>query len=55
MNKPAVREVYYEVYFDGKHRYEGALEDCREIALKAIDDDLVEVYEVTIFEEKIYV
>ena len=48
-----VREVYYEVYFDGLHQFEGAYEDCREIALHALDDDCAEVYEVTISEEKV--
>jgi len=48
-----VREVYYEVYFDGLHQFEGAYEDCREIALHALDDDCAEVYEVTVTEEKV--
>ena len=48
-----VREIYYEVYFDGLHQYEGSYEDCRDMALKAFDDDLAEVYKVTIMEEKV--
>ena len=48
-----IREVYYEVYFDGKHVYEGAFVDCRDMCLQALDDDLAEMYEVTITEEKV--
>jgi mRNA-degrading endonuclease YafQ of YafQ-DinJ toxin-antitoxin module len=48
-----VRETYYEVYFDGQHQYEGSYEDCRDIAINALDDDLAEVYKVTITEEKV--
>jgi len=48
-----VRETYYEVYFDGHHQIDGSYEDCRELALHALDDDCVEVYKVTIIEEKV--
>ena len=48
-----IREIYYEVYFDGHHMYEGAYSDCRDMYNKALDDDLAEVYKVTITEEKI--
>jgi hypothetical protein len=48
-----VREIYYEVYFDGTPQYEGNYEDCRDIALHALDDDCAEVYKVTITEEKV--
>jgi len=48
-----VREIYYEVYFDGLCQHEGAYEDCRDIAINALDDDLAEVYEVTVTEEKV--
>ena len=48
-----LREVYYEVYFDNQHQYEGSYEDCLEIALQAQDDDLAEVYKVTVMEEKV--
>jgi hypothetical protein len=48
-----VREIYYEVYFDGTPQYEGNYEDCRDIALHALDDYCAEVYKVTITEEKV--
>jgi hypothetical protein len=50
-----VRETYYEVYFDGQHQYEGSYEECRHLALHAYDDDLAEMYKVTITEEKVAV
>ena len=46
-----VRETYYEVYFDGCYVHGGSLEDCKSIALNALDDDCAEVYEVTVTEE----
>jgi len=48
-----VRETYYEVYLDGDLYHEGALESCKEYALRALDDDCAEVYKVTVTEEKV--
>jgi len=48
-----VREVYYEVYFDSQHVYEGAFVDCRDMCLQARGDDLAEMYKVTISEERV--
>jgi len=48
-----IREVYYEVYFDGVHQYEGTFEDCRDMYVQALDDDLAEVFQVTIYEQKV--
>ena len=50
-----VRETYYEVYFDGCYVHGGSLEDCKSIALHALDDDCAEVYEVTVTEEKVVI
>jgi len=50
-----VREKYYEVYKSGDLVLEGSLDDCTSIAHHALDDDCVEVYEVTVTESKIAV
>ena len=50
-----VRETYYEVYLDGTLYHEGTLESCTEYALHALDDDCVEVYKVTVTEEKVVI
>jgi hypothetical protein len=50
-----VRETYYEVYFDGQQVYGGSFEDCRDMCLRALDDDLAEMYKVTVTEEKVMV
>lgn len=47
------RETFYEVYKDGDFVLEGAYEDCIEIAQHSLDDDCVEIYKVTILEEKV--
>jgi hypothetical protein len=48
-----LRETYYEVYLNGGLEFQGAYEDCRDIALHALDDDCAEIYKVTITEEKV--
>jgi len=48
-----VRETYYELYFDGDLQHEGTYDECRNLALHAYDDDLAEVYEVIVSEEKV--
>ena len=48
-----LRETYYEVYLNGGLEFQGTYEVCRNIALHAFDDDLAEVYEVTVTEEKV--
>jgi hypothetical protein len=50
-----IRETYYEIYLDGELYHEGSFEACKEYALRALDDDLAEVYKVTVIEEKIIV
>ena len=50
-----IREVYYEVYFDGQHQCDGSFTDCRDVVVQALDDDLAEMYKVTITEEKVMV
>jgi hypothetical protein len=48
-----IREVYYEVYFDGQQVYEGSFVECRDMCLQALDDDLAEMYKVTVTEQKV--
>jgi hypothetical protein len=48
-----VRETYYELYLRGDLCYEGRLEGCKQLALEALDDELAEVYKVTVMEEKV--
>jgi hypothetical protein len=48
-----VREIYYEVYFDGELQHEGTYGECEALALHALDDDCAEVYKVTLTEEKV--
>jgi hypothetical protein len=50
-----IRETYYQTYLDGELYHEGSFEDCKEYALRALDDDLAEVYKVTVTEEKVSV
>jgi len=50
-----IRETYYEFYKDGQLYHEGSFEACKEYALRALDDDLAEVYKVTLIEEKVIV
>tara|TARA_R110000787_G_scaffold219668_1_gene328380 strand:+ start:157 stop:315 length:159 start_codon:yes stop_codon:yes gene_type:complete len=50
-----IRETYYEVYFDGQLEHQGNLEECTELALHALDDDLAEVYEVVVSENKVVI
>ena len=49
-----VREVNYEIYFDGQLQHDGTYEECLETAKYALDDDLAEIYKVTTMEEKVY-
>ena len=47
------RETYYELYFDGQLEHTGTLADCQDEMSHALDDDLAEIYEVQLTEEKI--
>tara|TARA_R110000822_G_C14875437_1_gene445818 strand:+ start:225 stop:383 length:159 start_codon:yes stop_codon:yes gene_type:complete len=48
-----VRGTYYELYFDNQLEYTGTLEECQSEMVHALDDDLAEIYEVQLTEEKI--
>jgi hypothetical protein len=48
-----VRETYYEVYLNGGLEFQGRYEDCRDIAINALDDDCAEIYKVTLTEEEV--
>ena len=48
-----VRGTYYELYFDGQLEYTGTLAECQDEMSHALDDDLAEIYEVQLTEEKI--
>ena len=47
------RETYYELYFDGQLEHTGTLADCQDEMSHALDDDLAEIYKVSLTEEKI--
>ena len=49
-----VREVNYEIYFDGQFQHDGTYDECMDTAMHSLDDDLAEVYKVTVMEEKVY-
>jgi len=49
------REEYYELYKGGQLYMEGNFEECYAEALSSLDDDCVQVYKVTVMEEKVEV
>ena len=52
-----IRDTYYEVYFDGEHIGDGSCEVCRDMCTNNLEllfnKDLVEMYKITITEERI--
>jgi hypothetical protein len=48
-----VRETYYELYLKGDLCYEGYPERCMQLAFESQDDELAEIYKVTVMEEKV--
>ncbi len=48
-----IREQYYELYLDGDLFHTGSFTECQEYALRCVDDDLAECYQVTMYEQKV--